>query len=53
MRGKLRNFVKFVIYDGLGMWNDYLFYFEFVCLLNEWIEMEKGLYLVLFFRGLV
>ena len=34
------NFVKPATFDGSGMWNDYLSHFEFVCLLNEWTEIE-------------
>jgi hypothetical protein len=33
---KPRNFVKPAMYDGSGMWNDYLSHFESVSLLNEW-----------------
>lgn len=51
-RAKSRNFVKPATYDGSGMWNDYLSHFESVCLLNEWTETEKGLYLASSLRGL-
>ena len=34
------------------MWNDYLSQFESVCLLNEWTEIENGLYLASSLRGL-
>lgn len=37
-----RNFVKHATYDN---YNDYLSPFEPVCLLNEWKETEKELYL--------
>ena len=51
-RPKHRNFVKPATYDGSGQWNDYLSHFESVSLLNEWDEMEKGLYLAASLRGL-
>lgn len=44
--------VKPATYDGSGLWNDYLSHFESVCLLNEWSETEKGLYLAASLRGL-
>lgn len=47
-----RNFVKPATYDGSGLWNDYLSHFESVCLLNDWTETEKGLYLAASLRGL-
>lgn len=37
-----RNFVKHATYDD---YNDYMSPFEPVCLLNEWKETEKELYL--------
>ena len=51
-RPKPTNFVKPATYDVSGMWNDYLSHFESVCLLSEWTETEKGLYLASSLRRL-
>ncbi|XP_056006949.1 uncharacterized protein LOC130050723 [Ostrea edulis] len=51
VRSKPRNFVKPSTYHGTGLWNDYLSHFESVCLLNEWTDIEKGLYLAASLRG--
>ena len=50
-RPKPRYSVKSATYDGSGMWNDYLSHFESVCLINQWTETEKGLYLASSLRG--
>lgn len=34
------------------MWNDYQSHYEFECIINEWAETEKGLYLASSLSGL-
>lgn len=46
-----KNFIKPATYDGTGLWNDYLSHFESVSLINNWTNVEKGLYLAAFLRG--
>ena len=46
-----KNFIKPATYDGTGLWNDYLSHFESVSLINNWTDVEKGLYLAASLRG--
>lgn len=45
--------LKFVIYDGLILWLDYRLYFNVCVCFNYWLEVEKGMYLIVFLRGKV
>lgn len=45
--------VKLDKYDGNFLWIDFKFYFDVCVELNEWIIVEKGMYLVVVLRGQV
>lgn len=49
----LRCNIKLVIFDGSNFWFDYKFYFDVCVIINNWLEKEKGLYLVVLLRGIV
>ena len=46
-----KNLMKPATYDGTGLWNDYLSHFQSVSLINQWSDIEKGLYLAASLRG--
>ena len=46
-----KNLMKPASYDGTGLWNDYLSHFQSVSLINQWSDIEKGLYLAASLRG--
>ena len=46
-----RLMIKPATYDGTGCWTDYKAHFDVCAKLNDWIDLEKGMYLAVSLRG--